>query len=307
VAGSLEQGDRVVARTLAAETAAARRDAFAHALPWLVGVGPAALVVVVLLVVPSAALLALSFVRFDPLRGVLRDLTAENYLTIVRGSLYVEILLQTFRVAAVVTLVCLVVGYPIAYFMARSRTRLATICAAIVVAPLFVSVVIRGFGWMVLLARDGIVNHTLLATGLLTTRQQFLYTDAAVIIGLVHILSPFMILPIASVLRGIDPAIEEAALNLGADRLRVFRWIVLPLSVPGVMAGAVLVFSHAIAAFVLPAMLGSIQTKLMATQLYQQVLVVGNVPFGAALATVLVVTTLLLLAVTQRLSGVRAW
>ena len=293
--------------SVVAERLQAARPRVARSLPWVVAIGPAAVVVIVLLVVPSTTLFLLSFVRFEPLRGIVYTFTLENYLAIARSSLYLQVTLHTLRMAGLVTLACLVLGYPIAYFMARSRSRLAALCAALVVAPLFVSVVIRGFGWMVLLAREGVVNQALVAVGVFAERQQFLYTDPAVLIGLVHILSPFMILPIASVLRGVEPALEEAALNLGATRWGVFRFVVLPLSVPGIMAGAILVYSHAIAAFVLPAMLGSIQTKLMATMLYQQVLVAGNLPFGAALATVLVATTFLLLALVYRFFGVRPW
>jgi len=293
--------------SVVAERLQAARPRVARSLPWVVAIGPAAVVVIVLLVVPSTALFLLSFVRFEPLRGIVYSFTLENYLAIARSSLYLQVTLHTLRMAGLVTLACLVLGYPIAYFMARSKSRLAALCAALVVAPLFVSVVIRGFGWMVLLAREGVVNQALVAVGVFAERQQFLYTDPAVLIGLVHILSPFMILPIASVLRGVEPALEEAALNLGATRWGVFRFVVLPLSVPGIMAGGILVYSHAIAAFVLPAMLGSIQTKLMATMLYQQVLVAGNLPFGAALATVLVATTFLLLALVYRFFGVRPW
>ena len=293
--------------SVVAERLQAARPRVARSLPWVVAIGPAAVVVIVLLVVPSTTLFLLSFVRFEPLRGIVYSFTLENYLAIARSSLYLQVTLHTLRMAGLVTFACLVLGYPIAYFMARSKSRLAALCAALVVAPLFVSVVIRGFGWMVLLAREGVVNQALVAVGVFAERQQFLYTDPAVLIGLVHILSPFMILPIASVLRGVEPALEEAALNLGATRWGVFRFVVLPLSVPGIMAGGILVYSHAIAAFVLPAMLGSIQTKLMATMLYQQVLVAGNLPFGAALATVLVATTFLLLALVYRFFGVRPW
>ena len=293
--------------SVVAERLQAARPRVARSLPWVVAIGPAVVVVMVLLVVPSTTLFLLSFVRFEPLRGIVYSFTLENYLAIARSSLYLQVTLHTLRMAGLVTLACLVLGYPIAYFMARSKSRLAALCAALVVAPLFVSVVIRGFGWMVLLAREGVVNQALVAVGVFAERQQFLYTDPAVLIGLVHILSPFMILPIASVLRGVEPALEEAALNLGATRWGVFRFVVLPLSVPGIMAGGILVYSHAIAAFVLPAMLGSIQTKLMATMLYQQVLVAGNLPFGAALATVLVATTFLLLALVYRFFGVRPW
>ncbi len=279
----------------------------ARAWPWAAAVGPATALVVVLLVVPSGALLLLSVSPFDPLLGIQPGVALENYAEVVRNPLYLEVLLHTLRVAALVTTGTLVLGYPVAYFMARSRGPLVLVCTALVVAPLFVSVVIRGFGWMVLLAKQGVLNTALLGAGLIGERQQFLYTDGAVLVGLVHILAPFMILPIASVLRGVPKALEEAAENLGAGRAAVFRRVVLPLSVPGIMAGAILVYSHAIAAFVLPAMLGSIQTKLMATMLYQQVLVIGNVPFGAALAMVLVATTFALFGLVYKVFGVRPW
>lgn len=289
----------------------ASRPAASVALPpalgQAVGVAPAVVFVVGLLVVPSGALLLRSFAEFDPVTRSSRGITLGNYAAVVLNPVHLEVLLNTLRLAGIVTLTCLVLGYPIAYFMARSRSRSATLCAGLVVAPLFVSVVIRAFGWMVLLARQGPVNDALVATGVLVERRQFLYTELAVVIGLVHILCPFMILPVASVLRGIDPALEEAARNLGAGRLGVLRWVIVPLSMPGVMAGVLLVYSHAIAAFVLPAMLGSIRTKLMATMLYEQVLVVGNVPLGGALAAVLVAVTFFLFWLVYRCFGIRAW
>lgn len=279
----------------------------AYTLPWLVAVGPAALFTLLLLGIPSLVLLVLSVAEYRPPGGVILALSLANYARIFRDPFYLEVALNTLRVGAIVTLAALVFGYPIAYFLARSRSRLAAMMTGLVIAPLFVSVVIRSFGWMVLLARQGIVNSALLGLGFLHTRQQFLFTDAAVVIGLVHILSPFMILPITAVLRGIDPAIEEAARNLGAGDLAVMRWIVLPLSLPGVVAGATLVYAMTISAFILPAMLGSIETKLMATLLYQQVLVIADIPMGAALAVGLVAMTLLMFWAINRIFGIRAW
>lgn len=281
--------------------------ALVRALPWLTAVGPGTVFVVVFLVIPSSALLLLSLAGFDPSQGIVYRPTLQHYLEVMRNPLYLGVMLNTLWMAATVTLGCLVLGYPVAYFMARSRSRLTAVCAVLLVAPLFVSVVIRAFGWMVLLAKQGVVNHALVGLGLLREPQQFLYTDTAVLVGLIHVLSPFMILPILSVLRGIPPSLGEAASNLGASRWQVLIKVTLPLSVPGIMAGVILVYSHTIAAFVLPAMLGSIQTKLMATMLYQQVLVAGNVPFGASLAAVLVAMTFVLFFVVYRIFGVRAW
>ena len=170
---------------------------------------------------------------------------------------------------------------------------------AVTVLPLFVSVVVRSFGWIVLLGRQGPVSRMLAASGLSEGPVRMLNTTGAVTLGMVHILLPLMVLPIAAVLRGVDPQLEEAALSLGASRLRVFATVVLPLSLPGITAGCLLVMAHVIGAFILPALIGSDQMRLMATMIYEQVMVVGNVPFGSALALLLVAAALMLLGAAR--------
>lgn len=273
----------------------------------LVAVGPATLLVVALLVIPSAVLLEQSLRHYDPAAQTIGGFTLENYIRVLSDRLYLDVLFNTLRLSAIVTLACLFLGYPIAYFIAHSRSRFAPLVAGLVLIPLFVSVVIRSFGWMVLLAKSGPLNEILLSMRVIGQPLQLLYTDVAVIVGLVHILAPFMILPIASVLRGIDPALEEAARNLGASDIAVLRRVIIPLSAPGIMAGVVLVYAHSIAAFVLPAMLGSIRMRLVATTLYQQILTVGDVPLGSALAIVLIAMTLALFWLVYRFFGIKPW
>jgi putative spermidine/putrescine transport system permease protein len=268
----------------------------------LAATSPAVLYVGALLVVPFVLLVYISLHRGDPVTVWTGSFTLHNYAQLVRSPVYADSLVGTARLAAVVTLLCLLLGYPVAYFIARSRSHFVPLVTAVVVIPLFVSVVVRSFGWMVLLGREGSVNDLLLALGLTAERQQLLYTEGAVGVGLVHILIPLMILPIASVLRGIDTALEDAARSLGAPGHRVFSTVILPLSLPGVAAGSVLVFSHVIAAFVLPALIGSERVKLMATMIYQQVMVVGNVPLGAALGVVMVIATFAVIGAAQVLS-----
>lgn len=268
----------------------------------LTAVAPATVYVIALLLVPGLLLVYLSFHESDPVRGYKDALTLHNYVQLVSTSVYLDSLLGTFRFAAIVTLLSLVLGYPVAYFLARSGSYFVPLATAVVVIPLFVSVVVRSFGWLVLLGREGTINNLLVAMGVVSEPVQLLYTEGAVVMGLVHILVPLMILPIASVLRGIDRSLDDAARSLGASNPRVFLTVVLPLSLPGVAAGATLVFSHVIAAFVLPAMIGSDRVKLMATMIYQQVMVVGNVPLGAALGVVMVVVTFALIALAQVLS-----
>lgn len=268
----------------------------------LTAVAPATLYVIALLVLPFLMLVYLSFHQSDPVIGFKPGFTLHNYVQLVDSPVYFDSMVGTARLALVVTACSLLLGYPIAWFLARSRSYFVPLATAVVVVPLFVSVVVRSFGWMVLLGREGTLNAVLLALGLIGEPVQFLYTEGAVTAGLVHILVPLMILPIASVLRGIDSSLDEAARSLGASGSRAFWTVVFPLSLPGVGAGSVLVFSHVIAAFVLPALIGSERVKLVATMIYQQVMVIGNVPLGAALGVVMVIATFALIGVAQILS-----
>jgi putative spermidine/putrescine transport system permease protein len=274
-------------------------------LPALTSVGPAALYVAVLLVGPFLFLSWISLQDKDPFLADHTQFTLRHYGEILSNRLYAESLAGTLQLGVTVTLLTLLVGYPVAYFVARSGSRLAGVVMTIVILPLFVSVVVRSFGWLVLLGRQGVVNRALVALGLTEEPLQLLYTRGAVTIGLVHILAPLMILPIASVLRNLDPAVPEAARSLGASRLTVFRTVTLPLSLPGVAAGCLLVLAHVIAAFVLPALIGSDRIRLMATMIWQQTMVANNLPLGAALAVSMVLASFLLLGLAQ-LAG-RRW
>ena len=260
----------------------------------LASVAPASLYVAALLLVPFVLLV---YESFTPNGG--GALTLANYTRIATSRVYLDSIVGTLELGLLVTFLCLLVGYPVAYFIARSGSRFVPLATAVVVLPLFVSVVVRSFGWMVLLGKQGTINNALQGIGLVSAPAQLLYTAGAVTAGLVHILVPLMILPIASVLRNVEPALEEAAMSLGASRFKVLWTVVLPLSLPGVAAGCLLVLSHAIAAFVLPALIGSDRVKLMATMIQQQVMVAGDFPQGAALAVVLVVVTFALLALSQ--------
>jgi putative spermidine/putrescine transport system permease protein len=286
----------------AAAQRATRRLAHASSKPMLTAVAPATLYVIALLVLPFLMLVYLSVHESDAVGGVKAGVTLHNYVRLVDGPVYFDSVIGTARLALVVTACSLLIGYPVAWFLARSRSYFVPLATAVVVVPLFVSVVVRSFGWMVLLGREGTLNSVLLALGLIPEPVQFLYTEGAVTLGLVHILVPLLILPIASVLRGIDSSLDEAARSLGASAARAIWTVTFPLSLPGVGAGCVLVFSHAIAAFVLPALIGSERVKLVATMIYQQVMVSGNVPLGAALGVVMVIATFALIGLAQLLS-----
>ncbi|ARP78155.1 ABC transporter permease [Bordetella genomosp. 6] len=255
---------------------------------------PALLFITLLLFVPFLYLLYLSFMDQDYLYGGPALPGFGNYVEAFSNPIYWESILNTFRIGATVTVATLVIGFPIAYIISVSGKALAATLTVVTVLPLFVSVVVRGFGWIIVFGREGPLNALLLWTGLVSQPIQVLYTEAAVIIALTHLLLPFMILPVLASLRAIDKSIIDAAMVLGSRRRDVFLHVIIPLCSPGFVVGSLLVFLHVLATFVLPAMLGSINIKMIATMIYQQVMIVGNVPAGAALAVILFVFTMLI-------------
>jgi ABC-type spermidine/putrescine transport system, permease component I len=245
------------------------------------------------LFVPFAYLLFLSFMGEGYLYGEPTEATLDNYAEAFRNPVYWESIVNTFRIGALVTLATLVIGFPVAYIISVSGKTWAALLTVVTVLPLFVSVVVRGFGWIIVFGREGPLNSLLRWLGLIDEPMQVLYTESAVIIGLTHLLLPFMVLPVLASLRAIDKNIIDASMVLGSRKWDVFLHIIIPLCAPGFVVGSLLVFLHVLATFVLPAMLGSINIKMIATLIYQQVMIIGNVPAGAALAVILFVFTML--------------
>lgn len=224
--------------------------------------------------------------------------TFQNYVKAFTDFYYWETLLFTFEVSAWVTLVTFVVGYPLAYFLTYviQNRILRRLFYVIVVTPLFTSNIVRAFGWMVLLGRRGLVNDTLMSLGLLDRPAKFLFTELGIIIGLSYIMTPFMVLTVASVLQNIDRSLEDAALDLGANRLVTFLKVTFPLSLPGVIAGSLIIFTLSVSAYVTPSILSGGKETVMSMLIFQQYTSVFNFEFGATLAVVLLVATLLIIA-----------
>jgi ABC-type spermidine/putrescine transport system permease subunit II len=183
--------------------------------------GPATLAVVLGLLVPLAILFRYSFNRFVPGRLMVEALTVENYVKFFTDPYYVAILVRTLRVSAVCMVLCLVMGFPLAYALARTRSRWKSALVMLVVLPLFVGNAVRAAGWMVMFGSRGLLNTLLALVGLIDRPLQLMYTEAAVIVGITAVNLPFMVLTLESVIEGIDPAIEEAAASLGARPLQV--------------------------------------------------------------------------------------
>jgi putative spermidine/putrescine transport system permease protein len=202
------------------------------------------------------------------------------------------VLVATFKVSAVVTAVCLALGYPLAYVLTTRRPRTAQLLMIIVVLPFFTSIIVRTYAWMVLLGRNGIVNQYVIALGLTDKPLSLLYNQAGVVIGMTYVLLPYMVLTVYSVMRGIDPGLVRAAHSLGASRFQAFRRVFLPLSLPGIAGGTLLVFILSLGFFITPALMGGPGDIMIAMLIEREVEITLNWSFASALAVVLLALTL---------------
>jgi len=259
-------------------------------------VGPATLTVVVLLLIPLLILLRYSFNRFVPGQFMVEALTLENYVKVFNDPYYRDVLLLTAGIAALTTFLCLVIGFPAAYALARMESRFETFFVLLVITPLFVGNAVRAAGWIVVFGHEGLLNAILLRAGLVRAPVEIMYTSLAVIVGIIGFNLPFMVLTLQSVLEGVDVSLEEAALGLGARPLRAFRLVILPLAMPGVVAGCTLCFVLAMNAYATPVLLGGPRFQMMAPLVFTQISGQSNWPLGGALAFVLMTATLLLTA-----------
>ena len=269
----------------------ARRTLSAAAL-----IGPATLIVAIGLLIPIALLFRYSLNRFEPRVLMVEAVSAQNYLKFVADPYYRAVLFTTIRVALLCTVACLVLGFPLAYVLARTQTRFKNLLVMSIVLPLFIGNAVRAAGWMTLFGSKGLINVSLIALGIVSEPVQIMFTEPAVIIGIVAVNLPFMVLTLQSVIEGIDRSIEEAALSLGAGPWKTFRRVLWPLALPGIVAGAILTFILGMNAYATPVLLGGPQFKMMAPLVFGQ-FQLGNWPFGAAASFILMVTTLALTAV----------
>lgn len=259
----------------------------------------------IFLVIAVVFLARFSLNGWDPGMGMYPDLTLSNYQEFVADEYFRGIFFKTIRLALVVTLVALLLGYPFAYFLAMSTGALRNILLLVVVTPLLIDVLVRAYGWLILLGDRGLLNQMLLALRLRDEPMIILYTETAVVIELLHEILPFMVLPIAAVLEKIDPSLREAGQNLGASKWQTFLRVTLPLSLPGILAGTLLCFALAASAFVAPLVLGGGKVMVMSLLIRTQMSVLLNWPFAAAESIILVALTLLILFFYVRASRMR--
>lgn len=253
---------------------------------------PALGLIVLFFVVPLASLL---------LRSVLEpELGLQNYEALLGSTTYLRIFLNTFLVAGVVTLISVIVGYPVAWLLAIMPEKWSRIVLAIIILSMWTNLLARTYAWMVLLQRTGVINKTLMGLGLIDQPLALVNNLVGVTIGMTYIMLPFVILPLMGVIRTIDPAILRAAALCGAGKMQCFLRVLVPLSLPGIAAGALMVFVMSLGYFVTPALLGGTSNMMLAELVAQFVQSLVNWGMGGAAALVLLVVTLALYAVQLR-------
>ncbi|MBZ9819931.1 ABC transporter permease [Mesorhizobium sp. CA4] len=259
------------------------------------GLLPALILVGLFFVVPVLALLLRSVT--DPAPGL------QNYAALLGDGTYVRVFFNTFVVAFVVTVVTVLVAFPVAWMLAMMPPALASILFGIIILSMWTNLLTRTYAWMVLLQRTGVINRALMGAGIIDQPLPLINNLTGVTIGMVYIMLPFMILPLVGTLRAIDPMTLRAAALCGASPLAAFRRILLPLSLPGIAAGGLMVFVMSLGYFVTPALLGGTSNMMLAEMIAQMIQSLLNWGLGSAAAFILLVVTMALYALQLRLVG----
>lgn len=242
-------------------------------------------------VIPVFFLVVLSFRGYSPTKGILDELTLAHYVKFLTDSFYLGILYRSIKLSILVTLISLLLGYPEAYYLTIIRGKKKALFLALILSPLFVSAVIRTFGWMIILAPHGLINTGLELLGLIREPVKFMYSEKGIVIGLVHVLMPYMVLSIYSSLINRNVDLENAARSLGATPAKAFYKITLPMSLPGILAGTLIVLTLSVSAFITPAMLGGTRVRVIPFVTFEQFMVLLNWPFGSVAAIILLAIT----------------
>lgn len=256
-------------------------------------VGPATFVAALGVIGPMLYLLRYSFNKFDPRLLMVEAFTFENYVKFFTDSYFLSAYFTTLWVAFICTVICLVGAFPLSYVLARTQSRFKNLMIIGVVVPLFVGNAVRAAGWMSFFGNRGLFNVTLMKLGIISQPIEIMFTETAVIIGIIAVNMPYMILSLQSVIESVNRNVEEAAFSLGARPLTMFRRVLLPLALPGVAAGTILTFILAMNAYATPVLLGGPSFRMMSPLIYDQFRL-NNWPGSAAIAFILMITTLIL-------------
>lgn len=261
------------------------------------GLGPAIGIITVFMIIPICIIAVYSFLEANPYGGIRPNWTFDAYIqflferdfddNLVFNTAYLMIFWRSFILAAGTTLLCLVIGFPAAYFMATQSPKRRNLLVFLVTIPFWTNLLIRTFCWILMLRDNGIINNILMGLGLTKEPLALLYTNGAILIGLVYTYIPFMVLPIYATVEKFDLRLLEAAHDLYANRRQLMRWVVLPLALPGIIAGSLLVFIPSLGAFIAPNLLGGGKKLMIGSMIQLQFASSRNWPFGSAAALIL--------------------
>lgn len=253
-------------------------------------IAPAAILLFVFILLPYLTIVVMSFRTPGQGAPYGEGYTLANYIRFLSDSFYIGQTLNTLMIGFICTIVCLVLGFPVAWQLARGNSRFRGLAYGIVLSPLLVGIVIRSYGWTILLGNNGVINRALMNLGIVDRPVGLMYNTLGIVIALSHVFLPFMILPIMNAIQGIDPSLESAARSLGASKATIFRRIILPLAMPGIQAGCILTFVLSLSAYVTPSLIGGSKVKTMAVSVVDALVDTFQWPFGSALALGLAVT-----------------
>jgi spermidine/putrescine transport system permease protein len=259
-------------------------------------ISPAALWLLIFFLVPLVLVLLVSFGERGDAGQVVYSWTLKNYARffgkVGDRYLYIQIFIRSLGIALLNTLLCLLVGYPLAFFIARQAPNRRNVLLLLVMIPFWTNFLVRTYAWMVILRDTGVINNLFLTLGLIAQPLPLLYNQGAVIVGLFYGYLPFMVLPLYASIEKLDLSLVEAAQDLGANALRTFLRVVLPLTKPGIVAGSIIVFIPSIGAYVTPDLMGGAKVTMVGNLLQQQFLKVRDWPFGSAVGFILMLTVL---------------
>ncbi|AGF56658.1 spermidine/putrescine transport system permease protein [Clostridium saccharoperbutylacetonicum] len=271
-------------------------------LPLITTVGPVSTWMILLVAIPFLYVFIMAFMYKDPSGGVKLGFTLENFKQVF-DPLYLKIFGESIFISLFTTIVCIVIAYPFTYFIAQKTTIKKTVFMAMVIVPFLVSSLIRLFGWINILRKDGILNSLLIKLGLTQQPLELVYNTTGVMIGLVYMLLPFMILPLYSSIEKLDKSLLEACSDLGAKPAKAFLKVTLPLTMPGIFAGSILVFIPALGYFFVTDILGGSKTQVIGNIIRNQFITARNWPLGSAISIFLIVITLILVWLYQKSGG----
>jgi len=265
-------------------------------------ISPTIIYLFIFMILPMILVMVLSLLTRGPYGNVIYRINVDNYVRLM-DPLYLRILWYSLSIAALTTTFTILIGYPLAYYIARAQARQRSLLLFLILVPFWTNFIIRIYAWIMILRTEGFLNNLLLNLGLIKVPLYILYTPTAVLIGMVYEFLPFMVLPLYTSLEKIEAAQLEAAADLGARPWRAFMRVTLPLSVPGMIAGSILVFIPAMGMFVVPDLMGGAKTILVGNLIRNQFLVARDWPFGAAASMLLLLLTLAVTLYYTRKAG----